>query len=334
MKAASIIYGASVALPLLLPFSARADLQICNRMSYVAQAALGLEDKGAVATRGWFRIDPGQCRTVLQGAIEAQRVLVHAEALPLYGAPPLPQTAHADLCVARDDFVIAAARACTRGDQRLARFTEVKPSDGDHGQVVNLAEEADYDEAQARLAGIQRLLVTGGYDANPIDGVQGKKTDAALEKFLKDRKLPSDAVSSASFFDTLIKAAQQLAGANFVWCNETSYVVMAALGVEDRGRIVTRGWYRIEPGRCLRPDLSDKPHRLYSYAEAVDANGHVAMRGQKRLTWGGNTTLCTRNVRFELSEQADCSARGLTAAGFATIDTARHGPTTVRFTLP
>jgi uncharacterized membrane protein len=39
------------------------------------------------------------------------------------------------------------------------------------GPVVNLAEEADYDDAQARLAGIQRLLVMSGYDAYPIDGV-------------------------------------------------------------------------------------------------------------------------------------------------------------------
>ena len=41
---------------------ARADLLLCNRMSYVVETAIGLEDKGAVATRGWFRLDPGQCR--------------------------------------------------------------------------------------------------------------------------------------------------------------------------------------------------------------------------------------------------------------------------------
>ena len=324
---------ACCAVGVVLPSPARADLQICNRMSYVVQTALALEDKGAVATQGWFRINPGQCRPVLQGAIEAQRVMVHAETLPLYGAPPLPQTAHADLCVARGDFVIAASRACTRGDQRLAPFTEVKPSEGEKAQTVNLAEEADYDEEQARLAGIQRLLVIAGYDANPIDGIQGKKTDAAIAQFLKDRKLASDAISSAALFDILIEAAQQPAGVNFVWCNETTYSVMAALGVEDRGSITSRGWYRIEPGRCLRPDLRDKPGRIYSYAEAVDAAGHVAVLGRRRLTWGGDTLLCTRNVRFELTEHGDCPAMGLTATGFASIGIAGEGPTTVRFTV-
>jgi len=52
-----------------------------------------------------------------------------------------------------------------------SHFSAAKPSDSSKGPVVNLAEEADYDDAQARLAGIQRLLVISGYDAYPIDGV-------------------------------------------------------------------------------------------------------------------------------------------------------------------
>jgi uncharacterized membrane protein len=270
----------------------------------------------------------------MQGTVGGQRILLHAETLPLYGAPPLPQTGHADLCVARGDFVIAAARICTQSDQRLARFTEVKPSDGERGQTANLTEEADYDETQARLAGIQRLLVLGGYDANPVDGIQGKKTEAAIAQFLKDRKLPAEAVNGSTFFDTLVETVGRPNGTSFTWCNETQYPVMAALGVENRGTIVTRGWYRIEAGRCLRPEVRDKPRRLYSYAEAVDANGQVVIRRGRRLSWGGNTPLCTRNVRFELSDHDDCQARGLTAAGFATIDTARDAPTPVRLTVP
>jgi uncharacterized membrane protein len=43
-----------------LASTARADLQLCNRMSYGVETALGVDDKGATATRGWFRIDPGQ----------------------------------------------------------------------------------------------------------------------------------------------------------------------------------------------------------------------------------------------------------------------------------
>jgi uncharacterized membrane protein len=41
--------------------------------------------------------------------------------------------------------------------------------------------------------------------------------------------------------------------------------------------------------------------------------------------------LCTRDVRFEISEQKDCSGQGLTATGFAVIDMAGKPGATVRF---
>jgi len=164
--------------------------------------------------------------------------------------------------------------------------------------VVSLAEEADYDEAQARLAGIQRLLVIAGYDANPIDGVQGAKTQAALTKFLSDRKLASDAASAPEFFATLLDAARNPEGVGFSWCNDTKYTVMASLGIVEMGAIVTRGWYRVNLGTCVRPDLRGEPHKLYSYGEAVDGNGRAIKRGDAPLAWGGTVALCTRDGRF------------------------------------
>ena len=298
----------------------RADLRLCNRTSYLLDLALALEDKGAAATRGWFRVEPGQCRGVLQGAIEAERILVHARAPAAYGSSPLPQEGHADLCVADGNFVIAGARACVaRKGQRLVRFTAVTPSQNEQGLSANIAEEADYADDQARLAGIQRLLVAMGYDANPIDGIAGKKTEAALAQFLKDRRLPADTSSQPGFFDALLEAAEQSAKTGFSWCNDTGYVVMAALGVEDGGGLTTRGWYRVEPGKCLKPEISGQPRRLYSFGEAVDPEGRIVRRGTGVLTWGGTTMLCTGEARFELSEHADCTGSGLSSTGFARI---------------
>jgi hypothetical protein len=74
---------------------AYADLKLCNRMSYVVEAAIGIDDKSATATRGWFRIDPAACRVVLQGALTADRILLNARALGVYGASPPPASAAA-----------------------------------------------------------------------------------------------------------------------------------------------------------------------------------------------------------------------------------------------
>src|SRR5215470_14698890 len=215
---------------------ARADLQFCNKTSYVLDLALALEEKEAAATRGWLRVDPGACRTVLQGALTAEKVYVHARALGAYGPSPLPQAGHADFCIADGNFVIAGAKTCrTRSGQRLVRFAQIKPSETDQGLTAYLGEEADYDPAQARLAGVQRLLVIAGYDANPIDGLEGKKTSAALDQFLKDRKLPADAANGATFLAVMLDAVKEADGVGFSWCNETPHPVMAAIGVDDNG---------------------------------------------------------------------------------------------------
>ncbi|HTT48788.1 MAG TPA: DUF1036 domain-containing protein [Pseudolabrys sp.] len=324
------LIGGVAAMLVLTP--AHAELTLCNRTSYRVEAAIGLEKRANVETRGWFRIDPGACRKVVDGALDADMVYVHARTPAVYGSAPLPQASHAELCIRDGDFEIANARGCALNQQ--ARFTAARPSDTPNGPAVNLAEEADYDDAQARLAGIQRLLTIAGYDATPIDGVQGGKTQAAVAKFLAARKLPADVVGKPEFFDALIAAASNPEGTGFSWCNDTKYPVMAALGVVEMGAIVTRGWYRVAAGQCLRPDVRGDPRRLYSFAEAVDGNGRTIMRGDAPLAWGGNVTLCTRDGKFELADHKDCATRGLNTAGFALINLDNQATATVRFKEP
>jgi uncharacterized membrane protein len=322
--------AAAAAVLCALSAPSQADLQICSRMSYVVEAALGIEEKGAIATRGWFRIDPGQCRIVLNGNIEAETLYLHARALAVYGASPLPQGGHADLCIANDNFVLAGARICNRPAQSLARFTAVRPSVTEQGLTAYLAEDAEYTDEQARDAGIQRLLVIAGYDAGPVDGIRSGKTDAALTRFFEDNRLGAPAAGRSDVFDLLIAAAQRPDGAGFAWCNETPHVVMAALGVEDKGAVTTRGWYRIEPGKCLRPDLHGQVRRVFSFAEAIGGDGEALKRADRPVAWGGETILCTRNVMFELSDHQDCTGKGLTASGFASIELGGQGGTTIR----
>lgn len=305
-----------------------ADLKICNRMSYVAEAAIAVQERGNATSRGWFRVDPGQCRSVLQGPLTANEIFIHTRVNAVYGPSPPAQTGNVDFCVAEGDFTIAGSRTC-RGGQRSVRFSAVKPSESDQGSIIMLAEAAEYDDTQARDAGIQRLLTAAGYDASPVDGTRSEKTDAALRQFLLDNNLGVTAAGRSDFFDVLLDAAQK-PGNVFTWCNDTNNTVMAAIGIDDRGLVVTRGWYRVEPGKCLRPDVTGQPKKLYSYAEAVDADGRALAQGGKPLVWGGDAMMCTRNAKFEIIDQGDCVAKGLTATGFTAIDLAERNPT-VRF---
>lgn len=313
--------------------AARADLKLCNRMSYVVEAAIGIDDKSATATRGWFRIDPAQCRVVVQGTLTADRILLHARALSIYGASPVAQNGTDNLCIAPDNFVIAAARQCRAGQSQVP-FTMIKPTQTDDGNMVAyLAEDSEYDDEQAKLAAIQRLLVIAGYDAAPIDGVDGPKTQSALSSFLKSRSLAADVVSTPNFFETMIAAVQAPSATGLTWCNDTSYKVMASVATDDGKGVVSRGWYRIEPGKCLRPDIVGQPRQILSFAEAVDDNGRSIKLNDKPLSWGGVRMLCTRESKFEIREHSDCNTRGLTSAGFAIVDMSGGGKT-LRFGTP
>jgi uncharacterized membrane protein len=312
---------------------AHADLKICNRMSYVVDAALGIDEKGVIATRGWFRIDPAMCHVVLPGPLTADRLLVSARALGVYGASPIPQSGSDTLCVGSGDFAIADARQCRDG-QTQASFTAINPSQTDDGNVAAyLAEDSEYDDEQARLAGIQRLLVIGGYDASPIDGVDGPKTQAALASFLKSHGLSADTVQSANFFSTMINAVQAASPTGLTWCNDTPHEVMAAVGADDGKTVTSRGWYRIDPGKCLHPDVTGVPKQIFSFAEAVDADNRTVKLNNKPLNWGGTKQLCTRDSKFEINEQGDCTSRGFASTGFAPVDMSSGGKT-LHFAMP
>jgi uncharacterized membrane protein len=208
LRSSLISLPAAVISFLVSAVPAYADLKLCNRMSYVVEVAIGIDDKAATATRGWFRIDPAACRVVAQGTLTADRILLNARALGVYGSSPIPQSGGDTLCIAPDNFVIAAARQCRSG-QSPAPFTQINPTRTDDGNLVAyLAEDSEYDDEQARLAGIQRLLVVAGYDAAPIDGVDGPKTQAALAAFLRNRALTPDIVQAPNFFATMIEAVQ------------------------------------------------------------------------------------------------------------------------------
>ena len=218
--------------------------------------------------------------------------------------------------------------------QTQAAFTPINPSQTDDGNVAAyLAEDSEYDDDQARLAGIQRLLVIGGYDASPIDGVDGPKTQAALASFLKSHGLSADAVQSANFFSTMINAVQAPSPTGLTWCNDTPHKVMAAIGADDGKTITSRGWYGIEPGKCLHPDVAGQLKQIFSFAEAVDADNHTVKVKDRPLSWGGTKQLCTRDSKFEINEQGDCTSRGFASTGFAPVDLSSGGKT-LRFAMP
>ena len=118
----------------------------------------------------------------------------------------------------------------------------------------------------------------------------------------------------------MIDAVQSPSSTGLTWCNDTPHKMMAAVATDDGKTVISRGWYRIEPGKCLHPDVAGQPRQIFSFAEAVDADNRTIRIKDKPLNWGGATRLCTRESKFEINEQGDCGGRGLAATGFAAVD--------------
>jgi uncharacterized membrane protein len=315
--------------------AARADLEICNRTSFVIEAAIGVETKGAAATRGWFRIDPGACRSVLRGEVAHDHLYLHARALPLYGGLRPLSASHIRLCTGSGDFLLAGAKKCEKPEERLLPFAEVRPSKSGNNASLYVAESTGYEAEQARIAAIQRLLTLAGYDAEPIDGTLGAKSEAALAAFLRSRSLTAEAVLRADFIDLLLAAARDSDAPGLLWCNDTKYIVMAALAIEEEGNVTSRGWWRIEPGACLRPEMPRRiSGRVFSFAEAVDVSGMAIERKGRPLNWGGSHKFCVKNVRFEIGDHKNCEQQGLDVKAFVPADLSKASGATIRFREP
>lgn len=133
-----------------------------------------------------------------------------------------------------------------------------------------------------------------------------RRRKGALSAFLKNRRLAADVVQSPNFFTTIINAVQSPSTTGLTWCNDTPHKIMAAVATDD-GKIVTsRGWYRIDPGKCLHPDVIGQPKQIFSFAEAVDGENRTVRYRDKPVNWGGAKELCTRESKFEINEQGDC----------------------------
>lgn len=325
--AAAIVVAAALAAP------AAAETRLCNRTSVVTEAAIGVAVDETAATRGWFRLDPGQCRAILQTAEAPGRLFLHTRPLGETPGASLGQPNQRRLCIGEGDFLVPAAQSCRQAGHVMAPFAEVRPTVVEGIGVLFLSEEADYDLPQARRAGIQRLLTRLGYDPGPIDGLEGPKTDGAMRAFVTDLNLPADAAALPDIFDRLLAALRAGEGPGFAWCNDSAHRIMAALGTEEGGRMVTRGWFRIEAGACLKPPLEGAPQRVFSFAEAVDGDGRPVLRQGRPLTFGGETQGCIRASEFEIAG-TDCAAHGGLPAQFLAISFDGRRRASLRFREP
>jgi len=318
----------------LMPQKALAKYSICNETSYVLEAATGSQENGTLTTQGWFQVLPGQCKVALKGDLEQTNYYLFARTISLYDQILRRFSGGRKLCISTSDFLIKGADKCSDPAQTYEKFIEIKPEKPDWKTA--LTEEVSYKAPQAAMAGLQRLLAMAGYDIGDIDGIAGGMTNRALEDFMAKADLKNAGKTSPEVFNALISAVrkrQQESGLQI--CNETRFLVWSSIGQHEGEDILTRGWYKVLPGECIRPLRKPLDGQvIYSYGEAVDDKGQIAVKGGIKLIWAGKYQLCTKKSRFTIETQGKCDGKGLSTTAFRKINLGGAKSWTIRYTEP
>ena len=295
-----------------MPRPAHAALTLCNRTSYILYAATSAIQSPKSETQGWTRIAPGDCQLARKEPLQAANYLVYARSGIAHSGPSRAWGGAYPVCVKDTNFSIKQAVTqayCTADDTFALPFAGLD-NRGKSVWTMNFDEKPAMSLAEAQLAGVKRLLKDNGYKIARIDGRPDKATGAALTDF---RKRLSANAGNAELFDALERGAREkTAPAGYTVCNDSRDVLLVALGQTERAKLVSRGWWTVQPGACAKTVTAPlKTDAVYLLAQKK--GGGAVVTGAK--------TFCTTPVIFEIRGNENCATRGLVESGFALTPT-------------
>ncbi|MFN7054487.1 DUF1036 domain-containing protein [Hyphomonas sp.] len=302
----------ATAVLLLLPSRAEAQegWQLCNRTSYIIEAAVGRHEDTGITVQGWTKLQPGACRTALEGALTPGQHYLYGRTSGAHMGGVREWGGRHDLCVdPTGTFALESPPDCNAMGLEAQGFRPVNITA--ERWTNNFSEIEQYGAAEARNAGLQRLLDEAGIFSGPIDGNVGFRTRSAINDFLRARNLPAT-TTDEDLIDFLEQAAEERSRAvGFTLCNRTRNRIWGAIARRGPDGWESRGWWRIEAGGCSR--VIDRPLRgseHYVYAEMEDA-------GQVRTLAQAAEAFCVGRARFAITGRDNCEGSGYRTALFA-----------------
>ena len=290
---------------------ASAALNVCNRTSYVLYAATAVATEREIASRGWTRIVPGDCRAVLPGELTAAGYYVYARTSQAHSGLARAWGGDRQICVRDVNFatrVAASASSCESDDFYTLPFAKIDIHRATSWTSTLSETPAIATLMDARIAGLKRLLHDLGYGVASIDGHPDKAAESALFDFRKRQHLTSQA-SASDLFDALETNALRVSTPiGYSICNDTAKPIAAALGEKTGTSWISRGWWKVAPGSCAKaittPLSSDG---YYLYAQTIAGRALVS----------GGDKLCVADIEFDIQGRGGCKNRGLGEVGFA-----------------
>jgi uncharacterized membrane protein len=298
---------------------AEAKYSLCNKTSYTLSAAIGYVDGDRLATRGWWRLRPGQCKVVLTEPTNPGRYFVYAEGIPGHRGPTRAWSGETQLCVEATGFFNLRNQEICRDDptrQRAFFDVEVTPAAAGNWQT-DFAEAANFTVYTAEVAGVQRLLSDIGRMNTAPDGSLSKENQRIIAAYRKEKNLTENggAIDDA-LIDSLIEEANaRESKLGFFYCNRADAAVWSAIAMPESDSLyASRGWWRIEPGECAKI-VKGELTKTHYYVYAVIEDG----RAERRLA-GGDRSFCVNAVKFDFKSDRSCDDLDVEEAMFRRVE--------------
>lgn len=310
-----VVLAVATATALMLPAPAQAQAesgwQLCNRTSYIIEAAVGHAEGTGIQVEGWTKLAPGTCQVALPGPLVPGTHYLYGRGSDAHQGGGREWGGRYELCVdPTGGFALESPPDCASMGLEAQGFRPVKIDRAD-SWTNNFTEIENWSLDNARNAGLQRLLDEAGIVSGTIDGHIGSRTRAAINDFLKLKGLPAD-TSDADLIDYLEQAADERSRAvGFTLCNRTKQRVWSAIARRSTDGWESRGWWRIEAGGCAR--VIDRPLRgseHFVYAELEEPGG---IRTLSRAS----EAFCVGRSKFAISGRDKCEEGSYRTALFA-----------------
>ena len=300
-------------LPVIAPAQAQASggWKLCNKTSFIIEAAVGRPVGSAINVEGWTKLQPGTCGVAVRAPLDIGYHYLYARTSSAHRGGLREWRGEKDLCVdPTGSFSLESPPNCAAMGLEARGFRPVQITKTT-GWTTSFTEIDDYDEDKARAAGVQRLLEEAGVLSGAIDGHIGYKTRAAIAEFLKENELPAD-TTDADLIDFLEQAAKE-AGRNvgFTLCNRTDKRVWSAIARRGTEGWESRGWWMLEAGGCARViDRALRGTEYYVYGEMEDGT-------RIRTLSKASDAFCVGRAKFAIVGRDDCEASAYRTALFA-----------------
>jgi uncharacterized membrane protein len=311
LRICALVFCAAAALVLPARAQTEGGWELCNRTSYIIEAAVGHAEGTGVSVEGWTKLAPGTCATALAGPLVPGTHYLYGRGSTAHQGGGREWGGRFELCIdPTGGFSLESPPDCAAMGLESQGFRPVSITAP--GKWTNsFTEIENWSLDNARNAGLQRLLDEAGIISGNIDGNIGARTRAAINDFLKLKGL-SSSTTDADLIDYLEQAAEERSrSVGFTLCNRTKNRIWSAIARRSTDGWESRGWWRIEASGCAR--VVDRPLRgseHFVYAEMEEPTG---LRTLSRAS----EAFCVGRSKFAISGRNNCEEGSYRTALFA-----------------